>query len=177
MNNPTEDEKKAIALARRRERARERKQDPAYYLTYLERKREQERKRGHDPVYRERKRKRWRDRRQDPAYREREREQQRDLRYGLAPGQWDAEFDRLRGVCPIDRKVMLRKAPAGRRPNNLAVTDHDHGTNRFRGIICNECNKNLTKTWCKRWVLRAAEAYLAKAGQDPDAPVTQGTLL
>lgn len=39
-----------------------------------------------------------------------------------------------------------------------------------------EDEKNLTKAWCKRWVLRAAEAYLAKAGQDPDAP-TQGTLL
>ena len=190
MNNPTEDEKKALANERRRER---RRCDPAY--------RERERQWKQDPAYRERELERQRQRyRTDSTYRERMKEgsrerqrerrraglakhtpgaleRRRDRKYGLEPGQWDAEFDRLRGICPIDGVAMIRKAPSnGRMPDNLAVTDHDHETNKFRGIICNHCNKNLTKTWCKPQVLRNALAYLKRTGRDVDAP-TQGTLL
>jgi len=53
------------------------------------------------------------------------------------------------------------------KPNKLGwVIDHDHFTNKVRGILCGNCNAALGLLKDSRQILQAADAYLAKYEQE-----------
>ena len=167
MNNPTEDEKKAVAKERQREWQRQYNQRPEV----KDRKREYSRKYYSGESGRTRK--------YYPGKRDRTRELERlrDRKYGLSPGQWDAEYARLRGICPICVERMTRPAFGVKATGRTAATDHDHGTKKFRGILCRHCNLKENSDSAKAIAEhKRAIAYHRRAGRDVDAP-TQGTLL
>ena len=71
-----------------------------------------------------------------------------------------AELDKYREahtVCEICGRPELMKING--RTCNLAV-DHDHKTNRFRGLLCYSCNTKLS--WYENWK-NNIETYLEKS--------------
>lgn len=56
------------------------------------------------------------------------------------------EYRKAHPVCQIcgkpERKTARNGVYKGNRIQNLCV-DHIHGTNRFRGLLCNDCNRKL----------------------------------
>jgi hypothetical protein len=65
---------------------------------------------------------------------------QRHLKsYGLTLKQWNEAFNSQNGCCKI----------CGRHESGLKrsiVTDHDHVTGEFRGLLCDSCNTKLGAT-------------------------------
>lgn len=78
----------------------------------------------------------------------------RDLRrnYGIEVEEYDAMLVAQNGVCAICEQPCV----SGRR---LAV-DHDHRTNRVRGLLCSRCNQGLGLFGDDPERMRAAIAYL-----------------
>lgn len=60
--------------------------------------------------------------------------QNRLRKYGLSAEQYDAMLRRQNGVCAICGK------PETSRKTKLLSVDHDHRTNRVRGLLCTRCN-------------------------------------
>ena len=58
-------------------------------------------------------------------------ESKRRITYGLSPERYKQLYEEQGGMCKICK----------RRP--ISHTDHDHSTNRFRGLLCNLCNVGL----------------------------------
>lgn len=56
------------------------------------------------------------------------------------------DFRKSHTVCQIcgkpERKTARNGSYKGKKIQNLCV-DHEHGTNKFRGLLCNDCNKKL----------------------------------
>ena len=52
--------------------------------------------------------------------------------YKLTPEQWEQMFEDQGRACAICRKTVS----AGRNWH----TDHNHATNKVRGILCHDCN-------------------------------------
>ena len=192
MNNPTEDEKKALAKERKRAWWREYRQRPEvkekrreHQRKYAQRPEVKEKRREHQrtPEVKERVKERvrkWgqredvRHRRLERTRRDEVRERLRDRKYGLAPGQLDAVFEATRGLCPVCLRKMIK--PSGKRVcAQTAATDHDHDTGRFRGILCHRCNAKLSRSWFTIGNLQRALMYKKRTGQDDEPP--QGTLL
>ena len=61
--------------------------------------------------------------------------------YGLTVQQWDATFERQRGICPLCLKVLHR--PGNAEGKRAAAVDHDHRTKRVRGLVHWRCNRFL----------------------------------
>lgn len=55
------------------------------------------------------------------------------LKYGLTPEQYQEMFDRHDGACWL----------CGRTQKKRLSVDHDHVTNKVRGLLCNRCNTVL----------------------------------
>lgn len=72
--------------------------------------------------------------------------------YGLRRGEFASLLEEQGGLC----KICFRVDPAGR---NLAV-DHDHATNKVRGLLCSSCNIGLGNFRDNPSLLRAAALYL-----------------
>ena len=71
----------------------------------------------------------------------------------MAPGQYDAMFERQNGVCAIC------KQPERSQKQHLAV-DHCHRTQRIRGLLCLSCNTTLGNVKENSDTLRAMITYL-----------------
>lgn len=56
--------------------------------------------------------------------------------YGISPNQYKILFDLQEGKCAICGKSDLGKR------KNLSI-DHDHKTNKVRGLLCTKCNSLL----------------------------------
>lgn len=74
-------------------------------------------------------------------------------RYGITLEQYEAQFAAQGGVCAIC-------GGAGGGKWWPLVIDHDHETGKFRGLLCDRCNRWLG--FHEKWSA-AAEAYLARA--------------
>lgn len=65
--------------------------------------------------------------------------------YGISLDDYNKLFAAQNGKCAICNKHQSREYRA------LCV-DHNHATNKIRGLLCNNCNKNLgileNKTFC-----------------------------
>jgi hypothetical protein len=83
------------------------------------------------------------------------RELQRD--YGLSYSEFQLLLDVQGGVCALCRKASVVRTKAGR----LAV-DHDHVTNKVRGLLCGKCNMALGLFNDDLATLRRAVEYLAR---------------
>lgn len=75
-------------------------------------------------------------------------------KFGLSIEQYDSMMKAQNGVCMICKNPCA----SGRR---LAV-DHDHETNRVRGLLCMACNQALGFFRDNVSLLKAAIAYLKK---------------
>jgi len=72
-------------------------------------------------------------------------------KYNLTIQEWDKLFEKQDGKCAICRYPMKRP-----------VVDHDHDTNRVRGLLCNSCNVALAKFCDSIELLNRAIIYLQK---------------
>lgn len=75
-------------------------------------------------------------------------------RYGITVEQFDEMTKAQSGVCAI-----CQNPQTGSRWTNLSI-DHDHETNRVRGLLCAECNLGLGKFKDNPELLEAAARYL-----------------
>lgn len=78
-------------------------------------------------------------------------------KYGLSPQQYDAVLLNQGGVCAICGLLRGIK--------RLAV-DHDHKTNKVRGLLCQFCNTALGKFLDDVEILKKAILYLEKSQQE-----------
>ena len=87
-------------------------------------------------------------------------------RYGITAEHFDRMFDEQGGLCAI-----CREAPAEH-------VDHDHATNRVRGLLCFNCNGALGQFRDRRDLMLAAISYLEADGFVPmaDRPVFEFAL-
>lgn len=76
-------------------------------------------------------------------------------RYGMTPEQYDALASAQGGVCAICRGTNSR--------NVRLPVDHDHATNRVRGLLCERCNLALGQFADDPRLLQSAIDYLARA--------------
>jgi hypothetical protein len=74
-------------------------------------------------------------------------------KYGITPEQWDEILKSQNGVCAI-----CKTCPE----NGLWHTDHNHTTNKARGILCSRCNHALGLFKESSKSLLSAIAYLEK---------------
>jgi hypothetical protein len=84
-------------------------------------------------------------------------------RYGITVEHFDQMFAEQGGLCAI-----CREAPAEH-------VDHDHATNRVRGLLCFNCNGALGQFRDRRDLMLRAIAYLGRDLQTPvsDMPAFQ----
>jgi Recombination endonuclease VII len=86
-------------------------------------------------------------------------------RYGITAQDWDAMFAEQGGLCAI-----CREAPA-------AQVDHDHKTNRVRGLLCFNCNGALGQFRDREDLMLRAVLYLGRnVGDSLDYPDLQAGL-
>jgi hypothetical protein len=79
-------------------------------------------------------------------------------KYGISADEWDRLFAEQRGACAMCGTHQSKL-------NRALSVDHDHHTNKIRGLLCVYCNSLLG--WAKEDVdrLEAAVAYLVKHGK------------
>lgn len=94
---------------------------------------------------------------------ERVRNQHRQRKYGLTPGELEAMEVAQHGKCAICGGAPDHKSRSTQRTPVLVV-DHDHKTNKVRGLLCNSCNTLLGMAKDNPERLRAACLYLERAG-------------
>ena len=70
-------------------------------------------------------------------YRRRSADGDRRRVYGISPEQYDALVLRSAGFCELCARQSERSG------NMELVLDHDHATNRLRGLLCSPCNRVL----------------------------------
>lgn len=85
------------------------------------------------------------------------REQTLKHRHGMSLAQWDAMMEKQQGVCAICGRTSRRGS---------LVVDHDHKTNRVRGLLCHNCNLTLGKMEDNSTWLLAAAKYLQESKVD-----------
>jgi len=90
-------------------------------------------------------------------WRERSPDYMRRYLYGISPEQWQETWEAQKGTCAICGTDDWRGK------HGKPVTDHDHDTHVFRGILCNECNQGLGKFKHDPERLRVAIKYLEDA--------------
>jgi hypothetical protein len=86
------------------------------------------------------------------AYLRSTRKSQRKMRYGITPEEYDAILASQGGVCAICKEEL----------NEFKNTclDHDHESDRVRGILCSHCNRGLGQFRDNVEFLSAAINYL-----------------
>lgn len=79
-------------------------------------------------------------------------------RYGLDPDQYHDLIRYQSGGCACCGQVLM----LGGRKNLSATVDHDHGSGKVRGILCNGCNKGLGNFGDSPARCEMAAAYLRR---------------
>lgn len=72
--------------------------------------------------------------------------------YGITPEQFEQAMIEQEGRCKICKDDLLEAA--------YPAIDHDHATNKFRGLLCLHCNTGLGQFKDSIKLLLAAVAYL-----------------
>lgn len=82
-------------------------------------------------------------------------------RYGIGLSDYNRMFDKQGGVCAICGKEETRVDHRTKKVSRLAI-DHDHATNKVRGLLCHGHNNSLGHFNDDPKLLTSAIAYLAK---------------
>ena len=90
-------------------------------------------------------------------HRLREREGHLRRKYGLRIRDFETLLIAQLGMCAI----------CGRYERQKLHVDHDHGTNRVRGLLCGKCNKAIGLLDDDPRRVRSAESYLRQTGRVP----------
>ena len=85
------------------------------------------------------------------AHKERFRAEQRERKYRLNPTRWAMLYAKQKGCCAIcHRSVSVARMH----------TDHNHQTDKVRGLLCGTCNTALGHFHDSTLLLESAIAYL-----------------
>jgi hypothetical protein len=90
-------------------------------------------------------------RRQKPEFKEKMAHTKRYQRYGLTEDQYNRMVESHANQCGICR-----------RSDKKLFVDHNHGTNKVRGLICDNCNRGIGHMQDSITILQMAIDYLAK---------------
>ena len=82
-------------------------------------------------------------------------------KYGLTPDDYERILISQNGVCAICRKAETHLHQNGKKTR--LVVDHDHTTNKVRGLLCGPCNLVLGHAKDSPLILRFAANYLEKS--------------
>lgn len=77
-------------------------------------------------------------------------------KYGITPLEYQELLMKQKGVCAICSKTCIYKL-------RLSV-DHDHKTNKVRGLLCGNCNTGLGKFKDDKLIMQKAIIYLLENG-------------
>jgi hypothetical protein len=75
--------------------------------------------------------------------------------YGITPEEFDLLLSKQKGVCAICNRTVVST-----REYPTLVVDHDHQTNKIRGLLCRACNIGLGHFEDNVLYLQAAIRYL-----------------
>ena len=81
--------------------------------------------------------------------------------YGITADDYKSFFDFQGGVCACCKKPETNRQVSGRGLRPLSV-DHDHATNKVRGLLCGNCNRGIGHFKDDPARLDRAAAYLRK---------------
>lgn len=81
-------------------------------------------------------------------------ENSRISKYKISRGSYAAGVERQRGLCLL----------CGVKPKTQLVVDHDHVTDKVRGLICYRCNVGLGSFLDSEKLLQRAIVYLQENG-------------
>lgn len=86
--------------------------------------------------------------------------------YGLTPEDYERMLVEQNGLCAICNRPETAASTKPRRTGERTVRrlaiDHDHATNRVRGLLCSRCNLAIGMIEDSPDILRAALAYLER---------------
>ena len=83
--------------------------------------------------------------------------------YGLTSGQLEQLLQAQNHACALCKRLFTELIPH-RNKTRTFVIDHDHKTNKVRGLLCNECNITLGHFEKKpTFWLTTALSYIGKA--------------
>lgn len=88
--------------------------------------------------------------------------------YNLTPEAYNIIFNKQQGLCAICGNSEIWIEPRTKKLALLAV-DHDHKTNKIRGLLCRRCNSSLGGFRDNPEILKKAIEYLNRTNGDPDA--------
>ncbi len=86
-------------------------------------------------------------------------------RYGFEFGEFSAWWIVFRGRCGICNVEMTYPSPTKGQVLTTVCVDHDHETNKVRGLLCNSCNKALGLFKDNPNILNQAINYLGTHGK------------
>lgn len=87
-------------------------------------------------------------------------------KYGITLTQYSALFDHQRGLCRICKRRLRRDHSSPREDGVRACIEHNHKTQRVRGLTCNYCNSTLMRLWDSTEKAQAFVDYLKNDGDD-----------
>jgi hypothetical protein len=67
----------------------------------------------------------------------------RMVRYGISPSQFAAMLEDQNGVCGICERAFEATVGRQKRGTVTLAVDHDHATDKVRGLLCDPCNRLL----------------------------------
>lgn len=78
-------------------------------------------------------------------------------RYGITLEEYERQLEAQDGACAICKR---RPVPGARK--QMLCIDHDHRTGKFRGLLCDACNRAIGMLQDSPTVLRVAAEYLER---------------
>jgi hypothetical protein len=85
----------------------------------------------------------------------------RKKKYNILPEAWEALYVEQKSMCAICGVSIYRPGP-GIAKNDKAHTDHNHTTEKVRGLLCGDCNYLLGYAKDKPTILCSAIRYLSR---------------
>jgi len=102
--------------------------------------------------------------RQNPERRLRQRAYYLRSTYGITLDEYDDLYEKQNGLCAICGGSELEMGLSLEGVPRLLAVDHDHDTDRVRGLLCRQCNVGLGHFKDDPTLLRLAAGYLEEGG-------------
>ena len=84
--------------------------------------------------------------------------------YGISKDEWFWMYKEQYGKCDMCKKVLKIKGNRRGRAKLIACVDHDHKTNKIRGLLCASCNSLIGLAEENVSILQSGIEYLTKNG-------------